>query len=121
MLKTSEIYKINSSELPEPSTSSVGMEDLEISAERDANGYLHRERAREGVRKVSFTYEVMTQEELSVVLKMLQPVYFDLTYLDPERGVSTIECYCAKKDGELYSALFYNGLWRNVKFNCIER
>jgi len=121
MLKESEIYQVNGRPLFEPSAASVSMEDLEITAERDANGYLHRERARQGVRKVSFTYEVMTQEELSQTLRMLEPVYFTLTYFDPERGVSDVECYCSKKSGDLYSAIFYNGLWRNVKFNCVER
>lgn len=121
MLKQSEIYAIDGEALYNTSSVSVSMEDLEVSAERDANGYLHRERARQGVRKVSFTYEVMTQEELSETLKKLKPEYFHLTYLDPERGVTTIECYCSKKDSELYSAVYYNGLWRNVKFNCVER
>ena len=51
MLKQSEIYAIDSEALYEPSAVSVSMEDLEVSAERDANGYLHRERARQGVRK----------------------------------------------------------------------
>ena len=121
MLKTSEIYAINGQAIYEPSAAPVSMEDLEVTAERDANGYLHRERARQGVRKVSFTYEVMTQEELSETLKMLTAVYFNLTYLDPEKGIATIECYCSKKDGDLYSAFYYGGLWRNVKFNCVER
>lgn len=121
MLKKSEICKIDGWEMYEPSAISVGSEDLEISAERDANGYLHRERARQGVRKVSISYDAMTQEELSETLKRLQPVYIQLDYPDPERGVATIECYCAKKNSDLYSAIFYNGLWRNVKFNCVER
>lgn len=121
MLQTSEIYKINGKAMPSPTAAAVNMEDLEVSAERDANGYLHRERARQGVRKVSFTYNVMTQEELSALLKMLTPVFFDLTYLDPIDGVKTIEAYCAKKDTELISAVLYNGLYRNVKFNCVER
>lgn len=55
MLKLSEIYAIDGEALYEPSAAPVSMEDLEISAERDANGYLHRERARQGARKVSFT------------------------------------------------------------------
>ena len=81
MLKQSEIYAIDGEALYNTSSVSVSMEDLEVSAERDANGYLHRERARQGVRKVSFTYEAMTQEELSQTLKRLKPEYYNLTYM----------------------------------------
>lgn len=121
MSKLSEVFKINGKAIYEPSSFSVGMEDLELSAERTADGILHRERVRTGVRKVSIGYNTLTQEEISDLLPMLTPEFFSLTYPDPETGTATIECYCAKKDSELYSRIFYNGLWRNIKFNCIER
>lgn len=121
MLERSTIFKIDGQAMYSPSSASVSMEDLEVTAERDANGYLHRQRARQGVRKVSFAYDAMTGEEAAELLEMLTPEFFNLTYCDPELGVHTIQCYCAKKDGEPYSAVLYGGLWRNVKFNCIER
>lgn len=107
--------------MPIPQTYSVNMEDLETSAERTADGILHRQRARQGVRKLSFGYTVITQESYSKLLKMLKPEFINLQYFDPENGISTIECYCSTKQGELYGRYFYGGLWRNVTFNCIER
>lgn len=117
----SDIWEIDGKSMPTPQTYSVSMEDLEISAERTADGILHRQRARQGVRKVSFGYTAITQDAYSRLLKMLKPEFIDLQYLDPERGISTIECYCSTKGGELYNAYMYDGLWRNVTFNCIER
>lgn len=54
MLKQSEIYAIDVEALCEPSATSVSMEDLEVSAVRDANGYLHRERARQRRRPLRY-------------------------------------------------------------------
>ena len=121
MVANSEIYSIGGYRLPSPTSASVSVEDLELSAYRDAIGRVHRERARQGVRKVSFSYDILTQEELSELLPHLSATFFRLTYLDPEYGKHTIECYCSQKSGDLYSAILYNGLWRNVQFNCIER
>lgn len=107
--------------MPSPSSASVSSTDLELDAYRDANGYTHRERARQGVRKVNFSYDVLDQEWMQKLLPLLRSEYFSLTYYDPEYGKHTIQAYCTTKDSELYSAVFYNGLWRNVQFNCIER
>ncbi len=121
MLELSEIWKIDGKSIFQPSGHIVSMEDLETSAERTADGILHRERARQGVRKVGFSYDLITQEELSQLIPMLAPEFIKLTYLDPEYGIHTIEAYCSRKQSELYSAVFYNGLWRAVQFNVIER
>ena len=121
LLPYSEIYKINGKPIFSPTSASVSIEDLETSAERTADGTLHRERARQGVRKISFTYDRLTQEEMQLLIPMLSPVFFELTYLDPEKGTNTITCYCASKSSDLYSAVFYDGYWMSVKFNCIEK
>ena len=121
MLPLSSIYKINGTPIPSPTEASVSIEDLEVDAYRTADGVLHRERARQGVRKVSFKYDILTQSEYASLLTQLSPLFFELTYLDPQRGASTIECYSSKKEGSLYSALLYNGLYRDITFNCIER
>ena len=121
LLPYSEIYKINGKPIFSPTSSSVSIEDLETSAERTADGTLHRERARQGVRKISFTYDRLTQEEMQLLIPMLSPVFFELTYLDPEKGTNTITCYCSSKSSDLYSAVFYGGYWMGVKFNCIEK
>lgn len=121
LLPYSEIYKINGKPIFSPTSASVSIEDLETSAERTADGTLHRERARQGVRKISFTYDRLTQEEMQLLIPMLSPVFFELTYLDPENGTNTITCYCASKSSDLYSAVFYDGYWMSVKFNCIEK
>ena len=116
----SEVYKIDGVAMPGPTAVSVSREDLETEAYRDAAGRLHRDRARAAVRKVSFTYDLLDQEELLALTRMLSPVFFQLTYLDAE-GARTIEAYCAKLPAELLSSAHYGGLWRGVKFSCIER
>lgn len=120
-LPLSNVWKIDGKAIFQPSTFSVSLEDLEVSAERTADGMLHRERARQGVRKVSLAYDAISQEQIAILIPKLEPVYFDLTYPDPQEGIKTIECYCSTKSAELYSLVFYNGLWRGLQFNCIER
>ncbi|MCI8649597.1 MAG: hypothetical protein HFG20_05715 [Anaerotruncus sp.] len=121
LVAASQIYKIDGWEPPAPSSASVSMEDLEADAYRDASGVLHRERARQGLRKVSFGYDALSQQQLSELLSHLSGAFFELTYQDPEFGVHTIECYCSSKSAELYSAFLYDGVWQSIQFNCIER
>lgn len=120
MAKKSTLCKIDGVAMPDPTAITVALEDLEASAERDATGRLHRERVRQGVRKVSFTYDVLAAEDYAALLALLAPAFFSLTYPDPT-GERTIEAYCAKKDGALVSGTLYGGCWRGVKMNCIER
>jgi len=76
-------------------------------------------------RHIEVKYDAMTQAEISAILSMVvkdPPVeYFQFTYFDPIKGTHTITAFANEFGEELYSTMFYDGLWRNVTFNVIER
>lgn len=118
----SKIYKIDGKPIPRPSAANVSTEDVHSSdSGRDAAGKMQLEVVRFGVRTVEIAYDMLPQEQMQALLKMFHKPYYLLTYKDPEYGPKTIECYVPSRKSELYSAVFYNGLWRNVTFSCIER
>lgn len=118
--KTSDILKIDGVPLLSPTSYSVSMEDLELNSARTADGILHRDYARKGMRKVSLSYEVLTQQEMEELLPLVQKDSFQLTYQDPQYGVHTITCYCAAQGGQLSNAVLYQGLYHSVTLDCIQ-
>ncbi len=124
ILKTSDTYSINGIPIAEPSKASVKVAGIQTMAERTDDGLLHKETIA-FKRTVSIVYDVISQEEIqsttNLVLNELYQEFFTLQYLDPQNGIATIECYANEFGTELYSAICYNGLYRNVTFNCIER
>ena len=124
-LPMSEIFKIDGKPIPAPTGCAPGLTNLQIMADRStADGLLHKETIRYNVLKgCQLSYSVMPDEQLKALCEMVrkESEYFEFTYPDPLRGVRTATCYANDFDTELYLAYRYNGLWRNVKFNCIER
>lgn len=117
----STTYKINGTPIPEPSSAPVSINPLHGEASgRTDDGTMHTELI--GVkRKVELTYNALTSEQLSSLLALLTQQYYNLTYLDPMDGVTTMECYGASIDQEPHLMVYYNNKWLNVKFSCIER
>lgn len=120
---TSGKYKIGGTAIPDPSTCSVSINPLHGEATgRTDDGLMHTELISTGKRKVELSYNYLPQEQLSAICTLLMVQYYTFTYPnDPADGEKTIECYGPTISSELYSGVFYNGLWRNIKFSCIER
>lgn len=119
-----DIYEINGKKLPSPSKANPKISGLQIFAKRTDDGLLHKETITYK-RTVVLTYDVLTDDEYKSILNLIitDPIseYFTLKYKDPQKGITTITCFANEFEGDLYSAIFYNGLWRNVPFNCVER
>lgn len=106
--------------LPTPSELQVGLMDLS-KAERNAKGTMIIERIATK-RKLEVTYEFLTRSELSLVLNAVSPVFFNLTYLDPQsNSYLTGSFYCGDRNVGFLD--FRNGIprYKNISFSLIER
>ena len=124
MLQKSDIYKINGTPIPQPTNASPRISGFQLFGERTNDALMHKETVAYK-RHIELKFDKMEQNEMSALLNMVikdPPVeYFQFTYFDPQKGIQTITAFSNEFGQELYSAVFYGGLWRNVSFNVIER
>lgn len=123
MRQLSSVWKINGQAIYTPDINTkVDLESLAgESSGRTDDGIMHIDWIRTTIRKVHIKYDAMTKVEMAFMLNLVQGKEYTLTYEDPILGVNTINCYTSNSSAELYSAVLFNGLWRNVTFNCIEK
>lgn len=107
-----------------PSDFSITLSDIDDGATttRTMDGLLHRDRIAVK-RKINLKYNILTWNDLSILLNMISNVFFEVTYPDSMTGVEETKTFyvgnrttpVAKYDdsGELY--------WKGVAFNFIER
>lgn len=114
------MLKVNGVALPTPSDYIVGIQDLS-KAERNAKGMMIIERIATK-RKLELAWKHLSKTELQQVLTAVSPVFFTVSYLDPQTN--------AQKTGTFYSgdrtvgALDYvDGQirWKDIKFNLVEK
>jgi hypothetical protein len=106
--------------LPTPSEVTVGVFDIS-KAERNANGTMLIERITTK-KKISCTYTFVTREQLSIILKLVEPVFWDATYIDPVTNTTvTGSFYCG--DRNLGYVDFINNVprYKDLSFELIER
>ncbi len=114
------MIKINGVQIPTPSTYQIGIYDLSR-AERNAAGTIVIDRIATK-RKIELTWRYLTREQLSKLLTLVSPVFFEVEYTDPqsneiEKGIF----YCGDR---LVQAFDYkNGRirYKDIRFNIIER
>ena len=114
------MIEINGLKMPVPSAFSVDIEDLDGESERTADSNLYRERI--GVnRKLKIEYKWLTQQDSSTLLNAISDVFFNVTYPDPQFGITTKTFYVGARTTPMYS--YINGIpvWENMNFNFIER
>ena len=124
MLPKSDIYKINGVAIPQPTKANPKISGFQLFGERTNDALMHKETV--GYKRhIELSYEAISQAQSSALLDMViktPPVeYFQFTYIDMQKGIQTITAFANEFGSELYSAIFYDGLWRNVTFNVIER
>lgn len=114
------MIKVNGVVIPTPSDYQVGIMDLS-KAERNARGTLIIERIATK-RKLELSWKYLSKEDLSRLLKLVSPVFFNVEYIDPQDNM--------KKTGTFYvgdrnmGALDYrngNIRYKDIKMNFIER
>ncbi len=69
---------------------------------------------------LELSWQNLTTEEVSAILKAFNPEYIMVTYLDAMEGKYVeSEFYVGNRSAPLYNGKM--GLWSNVSFNLIER
>jgi hypothetical protein len=114
------LININGVAIPTPSDYVPGILDIS-KAERNANGNMIIERIATK-RKLELGWKFMNQQNMSLILNAISPVFFTVDYFDAQLG--------AMKTGTFYSGdrnppafRFINGVleYKDVKFNLIEK
>lgn len=114
------LITINGVDLPTPSDYSVGIMDIS-KAERNARGRMIIERITTK-RKIEISYAYLNASELSNILQSVSPVFYDVTYLDPQTGsYRTASFYCGDRNVGMLD--FTDGVarYKDVKFDLVER
>lgn len=111
---------INGVDIPTPSSFSIGIQDLS-NAERNANGTMIIERVATK-RKIELAWEFLTREQISTILNAVNPVFFNVEYIDPLLGdIKNGTFYSGDRSMALID--FRNGIprYKDIKFNLVER
>ncbi len=107
-----------------PGGCSQSIADLDTSAERTADGLLHRARVRQGVATVSLRYTNIGRDKCAEILQMLQPDKFKFTFFDKNVGaMRTGDFYVGDRTSEDYwlpAGSPEAGKFVNLAFNVIE-
>ena len=110
------VYTVDGSPMLVPDAGvEISRSDLEgEGGGRDAGGFLHRVVLRSGVRTWSFTYSLLTEQELGYLQDLfLGKVSFAFTC-----GGETVTAYCDKQDVTLFDRA--RGLYKGLKFTVTE-
>ena len=114
------MIKVNGVALPTPSDYLVGIMDIS-KAERNAAGTMVIDRIATK-RKIELVWRHLDKAELSKVLNLVSPVFFNVEYIDPQsNGWKSGTFYCGDRN---IGALDYKDgqiQWKDIKFNLIER
>ena len=114
------MLKIDGAAIPAPSDLIVGIMDIS-KAERNAAGTMVIDRIATK-RKLELSWKYLPKEDVSRVLRLVSPVFFEVEYIDPQDNTKrTGVFYCGDRS---VGALDYkNGVirYKDIKFNLIER
>lgn len=103
-----------------PSSYLYKLEDVSASdAGRTEDTMMHKKRIGQLV-GLELSWQNITTEEVSAILKAFDPEYIEVCYLDAKQGkYVTSEFYVGNRSAPMYNAA--KGLWSNLSFNIVER
>lgn len=103
-----------------PSSYLYKLEDVSASdAGRTEDTMMHKKRIGQLV-GLELSWQNITTEEVSAILKAFDPEYIKVCYLDAKQGkYVTSEFYVGNRSAPMYNAA--KGLWSNLSFNIVER
>ena len=113
-------FMVNNIPIPDPSEYSGSISDLDTSAERDANGLLHRTRVATK-HPLKMVYKALDWEMIMHICSLMKDESFQFTYPDPRTGeLTTATCYVGNRD---WNAKWYTAEGTrlgNLNFSGIE-
>lgn len=116
------MIKINGVKMPTPTSFSVTISDISSeNSKRNARGDMLIDRVTTK-RKIEMEWEYITLEDMSLTLKLVKDIFFLVEYPDPEEGkLITKTFYVGDRTIPMYYIRDGRPIWKNVKFNFIER
>lgn len=116
------LISIGGIEVPSPDVYEVTISDLDASANRSGNGTLFRDRIAVK-RTINMSWVLLDAEDLSQLLQALSPVFFDVSYLDPQvNGLNAGTFYVSDRNqGVAQKQSDGTYKWKNVSFSIVER
>ena len=114
------LIQIEGVDLPTPSDFSVSVIDLS-NQERNANGNMIIERIATKI-SLGLSYSFLTAASLSNILDAVSPVFFNVTYVDPQTNVfKTGSFYCGDRNLGMLDYVGNIPRYKDIKFDLIER
>lgn len=116
------LISISGTEIPCPDTYEVTISDLDSSANRSGNGTLFRDRIAVK-RTINVSWLLIDAEELSHLLTAVSPVFFPVTYLDPQTNALKASTFYVSDRNQGVAIRQSDGSykWANVSFSLVER
>ena len=117
------MIKINGVEIHDPQTLDFTLQDFDSEeSERNAMGTLNRTRICSNKRSLQLTFPLLSNEEVSKILNLITPVFFNVTFFDPLQNKEvTIEMNAGDKNFGCYRMINGKGKWQGLSFSLIER
>ena len=114
-------FAVGDTALPDPASFSGKESDLDTMGERDANGYLHRNKA-STKHPLDIEYKNIPWDVIRLICALFTSAKFNFTFPDPfsSDGTTTIEAYAGDRD---FTAVWSpeDGIWiGNLKVSIIE-
>ena len=79
------LLQINGVAMPTPSGLEVTYSDYDSNdSNRNAKGELIRERVRASVRRLDVSWRILNAEDMSLILRSVDPVFFQVRFFDPK-------------------------------------
>ena len=102
--------------MPTPKSYEVGIQDIDGETNRNAAGYMCRDRIATK-RQLTMEWPPLSQSESSTLLNAVADEFFSCTFPDPKDGTITKTMYV----GDRTTPMLYKGRWSGLKMNFIER
>lgn len=119
-------FAINGIAIPDPSSYGYASQSLDVSAERDTTGYLHRSMVSTKY-NVSLSWNAMDYPTATAILQQIREPSFTLTFPCPElspsenNGLYTGKYYCGDRKVDILKATDGTDMWIvSMAFDCIE-
>lgn len=116
------MLSINGTQIVAPDTYKVTIADLDASANRSGNGTLFRDRVAVK-RTIEVSWLMLSAQDLSVLLNSVSPVFFTVTYLDPQTNGQKVGTFYVSDRNSGVAVKNSDGTyqWRDVSFSMVER
>ena len=120
------LVKVNGTELPFCSTYKVTWTDTDLESGRNINAVMIRNRVRKEMYKLEFTYNLLDDDSVKLILNAITDVFFTVEFYSPlEKKRITRTMYCGDRSGEWVTVRGNNGEYTlqmsGFAFNLIEK